>query len=178
MKPYEKFEPFKQEIVLSLEETLPSIEEEVEEMIMAQHGRLSKEFIDIVILVESEGNHRAVSWAGFEKGAGKMQISDIARREYNNRNGTSYTQHDLFNPEINVMIGCWLLNDYAQQLGDLTYEQLYVAYNVGIGNYIKYYNSHYSKGLMPNGGKYTSLDRYNRIKQEYNEGAWNKLLQS
>lgn len=41
---------------------------------------------------------------------GLMQIVPVARESYNKRHGTSYSQADLLNPEVNVKIGADLLN--------------------------------------------------------------------
>jgi hypothetical protein len=146
------------------------VEPEVPHYLDQFRGELPIWFIEVVILVESEGNPRAVSYAGIEAGAGLMQVSDVARRDYNNNHGTSYTTQDLFDPAINIMIGCWLLNHYEKQLGSSNPERLYVAYNAGIGNCLKYYYTHYSKGIHPSGTRYRSLERYNKYRDEYYSG--------
>lgn len=41
---------------------------------------------------------------------GLLQITGIARKDYNRTHGTSYTQADLLNPAVNIKIAAWLLN--------------------------------------------------------------------
>jgi hypothetical protein len=40
---------------------------------------------------------------------GLMQIVEVVRSDYNERNGTKYTRKDLLDPAVNVAICCWLL---------------------------------------------------------------------
>jgi soluble lytic murein transglycosylase-like protein len=117
-------------------------------------------FIETVILVESEGNHNAVSYAGFEYGAGLMQVSQVAVIEYNKFHGTNWTQWQVYtDKDLNIKVGCWLLNHYYELLDYPAFDDLYMAFNVGIGNYINYYHN-YKSGYNSTWQPYSSMIRY------------------
>lgn len=66
---------------------------------------------------------------------GLMQITPIALKDYNKHNNTSYTMEDLYDPHLNIEIGCWTYNQnriYLSYYGiELTTENLLRAYNSG-----------------------------------------------
>ena len=117
--------------------------------------------VPIVIQIESGGNPYAISKDGC---LGLMQISPIVLKEYNEnqwvtlsyypdghwaerrRNGDDYKWADLYNPEINIIIGTWYLKriwfHYLPHYKiPQTIENLLWVYNAGIGNLVK--------GIMP-----------------------------
>lgn len=94
-----------------------------------------------VINVESRFKHDAVSPRNArglmqitgktgEWIAGKLQIAD-------------YSEEKLFDPQTNIMIGCWYLSALYQEFGDL--DLMLAAYNAGSGNVSQWLkNSKYS----------------------------------
>ncbi len=94
-----------------------------------------------VINVESRFRHDAVSPKNArglmqitgktgEWIAGKLQIAD-------------YSEEKLFDPQTNIMIGCWYLSTLYREFGDL--DLMLAAYNAGSGNVSQWLkNSKYS----------------------------------
>lgn len=74
-------------------------------------GKIPVKFGLTVIAHESAGNPDAVSGTGAR---GLMQITGVALKAVNRGLGTSYTRDDLFDPEVNVMVGMGLLNSIVQ----------------------------------------------------------------
>lgn len=107
--------------------------------------KYSKEFnidenlVYSIMKAESKFKKDAIS----NKGAkGLMQISDITRdwaiKEL------KLGMIDVFEPEINIRIGCWYLNRLYMEFGDK--DLVIAAYNGGSGNVRKWLNSEdYSK---------------------------------
>jgi len=134
--------------------------------LLASNPALASEInLDAIKSIESSGNPFAVSFKGAQNGLGLYQISDIARRDFNNMTGSNVKTLDLLNPATNKKIAHWYLEKRIPQLlrhyGYLdTTENKLIAYNCGIGclkrpsipsetkNYIKKYQSMvgYDKG--------------------------------
>ena len=66
---------------------------------------------------------------------GLMQISGYALNDYNNFYGTKYKEEDLYDIEKNIDIGTWHYIRYKKE--GLSYEDLYIIYNVGYSEYHK-----------------------------------------
>ena len=95
-------------------------------------------FVCAVIQAESRFDMDAVS----KKDArGLMQIakitSDWAAEEIPIEN---YSYEDIFDPELNIMIGCWYLNRLGKQF-DGAADTVLAAYNAGSGNVAKWLSS-------------------------------------
>ena len=93
-----------------------------------------------VIKVESKFKKDAISRKGAK---GLMQISDITKNwaieELDLKENI-----DIFDPEINIKIGCWYLNKLYKQFGDM--DLVIAAYNGGSGNVNQWLgNNDYSK---------------------------------
>lgn len=90
-----------------------------------------------VIRVESKYNKNALS----PKGArGLMQISPVTGRWAASEIGIlNYNEELLFDPEINIQIGCWYLNKLNKQFNN-NLELVLAAYNGGSGNVTKWLN--------------------------------------
>jgi len=115
--------------------------------------RLDPNFIEQVMYAESRGGQNMK----FDKnGRGIMQVSDIALKDYNKKNISNYTIHDLKDPGINIKIGCWYLNWIAKRLAAneqaVTPENIYLAYNVGMTNFLHHKHLYFS-GINPKTGK-------------------------
>lgn len=112
-------------------------------------NELNEENISIV-------NSRAVSSCDC---IGLMQISEDALKDYNNANGTKYKEEDLYDIEKNIDIGTWHYVRYRKK--GLSYEDLYIIYNVGYGEYQS--NSFfYKKDFLP--PKTNNRDLYGKNK--------------
>ncbi len=87
-----------------------------------------------VIKAESKFRPKAQSYKGAK---GLMQISDITRdwamEELDMEN------IDIFDPETNIMIGCWYLNKLYKEFGSI--DLVVAAYNGGSGNVRKWLNN-------------------------------------
>jgi soluble lytic murein transglycosylase len=91
-----------------------------------------------VIKAESGFNSTAVS----KKNArGLMQISEkTGRWGAESLKIDNYNIELLFDPEINIMIGCWYLNNLMQEFNNNT-DLVIAAYNGGSGNVRKWLNN-------------------------------------
>lgn len=96
-----------------------------------------------VMLTESHFVSDALSSKGAK---GLMQISDITGQWAAQEIGImGYTNDSLYNPEVNIEIGCWYLNKLIIQF-DEPLETALAAYNAGSGNVSKWLkNSDYSE---------------------------------
>jgi len=99
---------------------------------------LTPEFVCAVIHAESRFDAGAIS----KKGAGGlMQITeptaDWAAEELRIAN---YSYADLFEPETNILIGCWYLGRLNRQFGNVT-DTVLAAYNAGSGNVANWLSS-------------------------------------
>ena len=92
---------------------------------------LAASLVFAVIHAESRFRPDAVS----KKGAGGlMQIAEItADWAANELPLTDFNGADIFDPEINIKIGCWYLSKLNKQFGGVT-ETVLAAYNAGSGN--------------------------------------------
>ena len=107
--------------------------------------RYSEEFgLDVnlvysIIKVESKFRTGAMSRKGAK---GLMQISDITREWA--KKEMNLGDIDIFDPEVNIKIGCWYLNKLYKEFGDLNL--VVAAYNGGSGNVNKWLKDYrYSK---------------------------------
>lgn len=123
-----------------------------------------------VIRAESKFDSKAVS----PKGArGLMQIASItgnwASRELSIED---YNEDMLFNPEVNIRIGCWYLNKLRKEF-DNNMVHILAAYNAGSGNVNKWLrNEKYSDGtelvVIPFGETKRYIERVERNYRIYN----------
>lgn len=91
--------------------------------------------LEALIRTESDGIATAISCRGRDSGIGLMQVSKVALQDYNLWNGTEYTQEDLFNPQLNVMIGTWVFLHNIHYGVPNELSALLTAYNCGAGYY-------------------------------------------
>lgn len=91
-----------------------------------------------VVRVESNFETNAVS---IKDARGLMQVSKLTGEWGASEIGLeNFTVEDLFNPEINIEIGCWYLNRLIQQY-DEKIDTALAAYNAGSGNVSKWLNN-------------------------------------
>lgn len=85
-----------------------------------------------LITQESHFKSRAKSYMDAR---GLMQVTPIALSDYNRIHGTDYTEQDLYNDGINVMIGCWTLDRQRKYIGSDNMDECIISYNSGAGNF-------------------------------------------
>jgi hypothetical protein len=108
--------------------------------------------LPIISQIESSNNPLAVSYRGINYGCGLYQISDVVRREFNEKQNKNYSTNDLFKSNVNEEIASWYLEKRIPQMLryyklDVNEKNILMSYNWGIGNVRKYH-----KGIasMPN----------------------------
>ena len=105
----------------------------------AKEFNLEKNIVYSVIKAESKFDKGAVSHRGAK---GLMQISDITRDWAIEE--LKLEKVDIFDPNVNIQIGCWYLNKLYKEFGRL--DLVIAAYNGGSGNVRKWLEDNsYSK---------------------------------
>lgn len=102
---------------------------------------LSESLVYAVVFTESKFEHDAIS---SKEAKGLMQIGEMTGEWAGELlEITEYDKEMLFEPQINIKIGCWYLQKLTKQFG--TVETALAAYNAGSGNVSKWLqNSEYS----------------------------------
>lgn len=120
-----------------------------------------------VIKVESSFQPNAVSP---RKAKGLMQVSDKTGKWAAEKIGIKdYTTEKLFEPEVNIMIGCWYLKALLQQF-EQDQDAALAAYNAGSGNVRQWL---YDRSLSSDGKRldkipFKETERYlKRVKNYY-----------
>ena len=98
--------------------------------VYAEKYSLSKSMIASVINIESGYDKDCVSNAG---AIGLMQLLPSTAFDCANRLDMVITEKDLYNPEININLGCYYLS-YLLDMFDGNLENSLSAYNWGLGN--------------------------------------------
>lgn len=125
----------------------------------AQQYEVDTSLVYAVMYVESKFDATAVSPKAAK---GLMQISDgtgeWAAKEIGLEN---FTAASLFQPEINIQIGCWYLNKLTVQFAE-PLETALAAYNAGSGNVSKWLSdsSYSDDGSRLKKIPYGETDRY------------------
>lgn len=96
----------------------------------ANKYNLSPSLVASVINAESRYNEQAVSYAG---AFGLMQIKLSTAEELAEK---SLTQEELFDPELNIELGCKYLSQLLEQFGNL--ECALAGYNAGPNNVLSW----------------------------------------
>lgn len=127
-----------------------------------------------IIDTESEFHRNINSRIGKKYGRGLMQVSEICLQDFNDKSGErKRSKDDLYYIGVNMNIGCW----YFSRLYNLkminSYDEAYVAYNVGIGNFTKYKNKYMRNRTLEN-EKYNALLRFQE-KENYYYNKFNGL---
>lgn len=103
---------------------------------------LETSLVYAVIFTESRFQPNAISP---KDAKGLMQITDKTGQWAADTIGFPYTQYSLYNPEVNIQIGCWYLNKLMIQFQE-PIETALAAYNAGSGNVSKWLeNPQYSE---------------------------------
>ena len=97
--------------------------------------------INKIVSIESSGNPMAYNQR--TQAAGLAQITPIALKDYNQMNPSqTYLYNHLFNPQVNLKIANWYLNNRIPQMLNhykipVTLDNILWAYHAGIGNVVK-----------------------------------------
>jgi len=92
--------------------------------------------VKAIIKVESNWRPRVISSEG---AIGLMQVMPKTAKTY------GVKRHELFNPEINIRVGCAILKDYQKKSKSL--KQALTKYVGGDGNYYRKVMSAYAKSV-------------------------------
>lgn len=138
----------------------------------SQKHRLPIWFIMAVTCAESEdcsGNINPYSHNKRCNARGCLQITPVCLKEYNDWHEVKYTMDDMWNVAINYEVGCWYLarirDHYFKNLGNWSWEDIYVAFNVGPSSF-KTYRQDYCNGYdVVRHCTYNALNRF-RVQQE------------
>src|SRR5574344_1077117 len=143
--------------------------EEISKAIYFQNQKTGIPIYIILALVDSETEFisSADSFIGASAGRGLTQISEIALCEYNRYHSKKYTNKDLYNIDINLEIGCWMLLQVKEVyptvlvMENLNLNKTYIEYNVGWSNFISYKKDYYNRYDVPRHKRYNALRRWN-----------------
>lgn len=134
----------------------------------SEEYNLDANLVYSIIKAESKFDEKAMSRRGAK---GLMQIADVTANWAIDELKLS-DDIDIYNPEINIRIGCWYLNTLYKEFGKT--ELVIAAYNGGSGNVKKWLNNNeYSKDgenlhIIP----FSETDRYtikvNKYYRQYN----------
>ncbi|SHJ81752.1 lytic transglycosylase domain-containing protein [Paramaledivibacter caminithermalis] len=134
----------------------------------SQEYDLDPLFVASIIRAESKFDANAVSPKGAK---GLMQIASITGKWASEElNILQYNEHMLFNPNINIKIGCWYLNKLNKEFNNNT-ENVLASYNAGSGNVTKWLkNNKYSiDGTKLNEIPFAETREYiKRVNRNYN----------
>ena len=102
---------------------------------------VNEDLVYAIIKAESNFDENAVSASNAK---GLMQLMYATAEEVAEQCGIELTEENIFDPEINIKIGCWYLNKLYKEFGRL--DLVIAAYNGGSGNVNKWLNDDsYSK---------------------------------
>ena len=92
-----------------------------------------------IAMIESSGNPKAIGRTG---DSGLFQITDVVRREYNQRTGARITTADLFNARTATTIADWYLHKRIPEMlryykKPVTARNIIIAWNAGIRYVVK-----------------------------------------
>lgn len=90
--------------------------------------------LSAIAMIESSGNPKAIGRTG---DSGLFQITDVVRREYNQRTGARITTADLFNARTATRIADWYLHKRIPEMlryykKPVTARNIIIAWNAGI----------------------------------------------
>lgn len=91
--------------------------------------------MDRIMQIESGGNYMAYN--RHSQARGLFQITPICLKDFNMVNKTHYLSFDLFNPQVNIRIAHWYMNERIPALlkgiAPDTVDNRLWAYNAGVG---------------------------------------------
>lgn len=114
------------------------------------------ELICAIIHTESKFRVEALSHRG---ASGLMQIRKLTADWANEELSIpSYSYDKIFEPKINIEIGCWYMNKLIKQFN--SYENALCAYNAGSGNVSKWLRIYSNDGKKLNHIPFKETERY------------------
>lgn len=124
-------------------------------------SNLSKIPLSIILgMIAQESNFisKANSFLGASYGRGLMQVSEIGLKDFNNKTGNNFTISDLYNPETNLLVGCWIYLNNINYGVDNIHSHLIIAYNCGHRIY-KNEKNYLLNAKRKNGTNYNHLNK-------------------
>jgi hypothetical protein len=99
--------------------------------------------VNMAIVSQIESNNNANAFNSGSGAIGLCQVTPILLKEYNQIWGENFRRHELFNPQVNMQIAEWYMNQRIPYLlkhfnQPDTLENRLLAYNAGIRAVIKH----------------------------------------
>ena len=131
----------------------------------SEEYNLDENLVYSIIKAESKFNEKALSRRGAK---GLMQIADITR-DWAIEELELSNDINIYDPEINIRVGCWYLNTLYKEFGKT--DLVIAAYNGGSGNVKKWLsNKKYSQdGESLNTIPFLETDKYTAKVKKYYE---------
>lgn len=131
----------------------------------SEEYNLDENLVYSIIKAESKFNEKALSRRGAK---GLMQIADITR-DWAIEELELSDDINIYDPEINIRVGCWYLNTLYKEFGKT--DLVIAAYNGGSGNVKKWLsNKKYSQdGESLNTIPFLETDKYTAKVKKYYE---------
>lgn len=111
-----------------------------------------------MIAQESNFLSTAESFLGPEYGRGLMQVSDIGLKDFNLKTGSNISTLELYNPKVNLIVGCWIYNNNVNYGVEEIHSHLIIAYNCGHRVY-KNEKEYLLNAKRSNGNNYKHLNK-------------------
>lgn len=111
-----------------------------------------------MIAQESNFLTTAESFLGAHYGRGLMQVSDIGLKDFNLKTGSNISTLDLYDPKINLIVGCWIYNNNVNYGVEKIHSHLIIAYNCGHSVY-KNEKNFLLNAKRSNGNNYKHLNK-------------------
>lgn len=142
----------------------------------SQKYRLPIWFIMATTCTESEDWSGNVNPRAYNKrcnARGCLQITPVCLKEYNDWHKVKYTMDDMWNVVINYEVGCWYLarirDHYFKNLSNWSYEDVYIAFNVGPSSFKAYRRDYYNGYDVVRHCDYNALNRFRTYQEKYLE---------
>ena len=142
----------------------------------SQKYRLPIWFIMATTCAESEDWSGKVNPRAHNKrcnARGCLQITPMCLKEYNDWHEVKYTMDDMWNIAINYEVGCWYLarirDHYFKNLSNWSYEDVYIAFNVGPSSFKAYRQDYYNGYDVIRHCDYNALNRFRVYQEKYLE---------
>ena len=185
-----------EELIVNLEYTQPTVQEpskpsieelcasaikgeyvdSIAENVLANYNKygLPIWFSYAVTCSESEDELGRVNILAYNKrcnARGGNQITPICLKEYNEWHSVKYTMDDMWDIQKNYEVAGWYLarirDHYLKDWPNLTYEDIYIAYNVGPVSFKKYFQDYYNGYDVVRHCDYNALNRFKIYEQKY-----------
>lgn len=114
-----------------------------------------------MMAIESQFCWWANSFLGPGNGRGLLQVSEVALKDFNDKNSANkkYGPQDLYDIEINIEVGCWVYKQNERYADTVCTLELVAAYNCGAGT-VRSEVEYLLEGRRKNGEEYIHLSKF------------------